>query len=71
MSDKTMSVFDTKLIVWIVSLVFCAGGGWMKLGFLGERVTKVEHKQDVLNIDIRTIIKNQATMCQALDVECK
>lgn len=66
-----MALLDTKMVIWLVSLVFCAGGGWMKLGYLGDRVTKLELKQDGLSDDIQIMIKNQSKMCQALKVDCK
>jgi hypothetical protein len=62
---------DSKMVIWLMSLVFMAGGGWMSLGSLGDRVTKLEDKQDVVSEDIRTMMKNQAAMCHALEVDCQ
>lgn len=62
---------DSKMVIWLISLVFMAGGGWMSLGSLGDRVTKLEDKQDAVGEDIRTMMKNQAKMCHALKVDCQ
>jgi len=43
----------------------------MSLGSLGDRVTKLEDKQDIVGGDIRTMMKNQAKMCHALKVDCQ
>jgi alpha-D-ribose 1-methylphosphonate 5-triphosphate diphosphatase PhnM len=63
--------FDTKMIIFGITTVFLAGGGWMSLGSLGDRVTKLEDKQDIVGGDIRTMMKNQAKMCHALKVDCQ
>lgn len=62
---------DSKMVIWLLSLVFMAGGGWMSLSSLGDRVTKLEDKQDAVGEDIQTMMKNQAKMCQALKVDCQ
>ena len=43
----------------------------MSLSSLGDRVTKLEDKQDAVGEDIQTMMKNQAKMCQALKVDCQ
>ena len=63
--------FDSKMIIFLVTTVFLAGGGWMSLGSLGDLVTKLEDKQDIVGEDIRTMMKNQAKMCHALEVDCQ
>ena len=69
--NEVKDFFDSKMIIFLVTTVFLAGGGWMSLGSLGDRVTKLEDKQDIVGEDIRTMMKNQAKMCHALEVDCQ
>ena len=64
------AILDTRMLLWLVTMVFLAGGAWHSLGSLADRVTKLEVTQGATGIDIRTIMSNQAAMCQALGVEC-
>jgi hypothetical protein len=63
--------WDSKMVIWIMSLIFFAGGGWFQVEALAQRVNKLEMKQDAVGEDIRTMMKNQAKMCQALEVSCQ
>ena len=62
---------DSKMIIWVVGMIFFAGGGWMSLSNLGDRVTKLEAGQDKVHDSLTTMVKNQARMCQALKVDCE
>lgn len=59
------------MIIWIVSVVFLAGGGWHSLATLGDRVSDLEDRQDELGHDIRSMMANQAAICQATGADCE
>jgi|TARA_R100000482_G_C4982995_1_gene84125 hypothetical protein len=65
-----MTKMDTKLIVWGLSVVFLAGGGWVSLNNVESRVDKLEVKQDAAAMDIRQIMTTQAAICVAVDADC-
>jgi hypothetical protein len=64
-------VLDTRMIIWIVSMIFFAGGGWHSLSSLGDRVSDLEDRQDMLSQDIRSMMANQAAICQATGADCE
>ena len=41
-----MKQFDTKLLIWIVGIVFLAGGGWWHLEAMSADVTKIQETLD-------------------------
>ena len=41
-----MKQIDTKLVVWIVTVVFIAGGGWWSLQAMGKDVSKIQTTLD-------------------------
>ena len=65
-----MKTIDAKLIAWGISIVFLAGGGWVSLLNMGDRVEKLEIKQDETAKDIRQIMTTQAAICVATDANC-
>jgi len=65
-----MKSIDIKLIAWGISIVFLAGGGWVSLLNIGDRVDKLEIKQDETAKDIRQIMTTQAAICVATDANC-
>jgi len=69
-ADSLPSWLDTKLFIWVVGMIFFAGGGWMSLDNLGLRVNKLEMSQDGVREDISIILQNQARMCQAMNINC-
>jgi len=69
-TDSLTSWLDTKLFIWIVGMIFFAGGGWMSLDNLGLRVIKLEMSQEGVRDDISIILQNQARMCQSMNINC-
>tara|TARA_R100001443_G_scaffold14484_2_gene24393 strand:+ start:900 stop:1103 length:204 start_codon:yes stop_codon:yes gene_type:complete len=63
-------VITSDMVVFIVTLVFLAGGGWMSLGNVEDRVEKLEVKQDETAKDIRQIMTTQAAICVATEANC-
>ena len=41
-----MKQMDTKLIIWLVSVVFLAGGGWWHLEAMSADVSKIQETLD-------------------------
>ena len=41
-----MKEMDTKLVIWICSVVFLAGGGWWHLEAMSSDVTKIQETLD-------------------------
>tara|TARA_R110002074_G_scaffold246581_1_gene418572 strand:+ start:368 stop:583 length:216 start_codon:yes stop_codon:yes gene_type:complete len=70
MSTDISSWLDTKLFIWVVGMIFFAGGGWMSLDNLGLRVIKLEMSQEGVREDISIILQNQARMCQSMNINC-
>ena len=62
---------DSKMLIWIVGMIFFAGGGWFSIDSLGNRVTRLEDGQDKVHQSMTIMMKNQARMCQALEVDCE
>jgi hypothetical protein len=71
MGDKMTSKVEPKLLAWGITVVFLAGGGWMSVTNLGERVTKLETKQDEVSKDIRNIMVTQSAICVATNAACQ
>ena len=65
------SLVNSDVVVFIVTVVFLAGGGWMSLGNVEDRVDKLETKQDETAKDIRLIMTNQAAICVAVSADCE
>jgi hypothetical protein len=62
---------DSKMLIWIVGMIFFAGGGWFSIDSLADRVTRLEDGQDKVHHSMTIMMKNQARMCQALEVDCE
>tara|TARA_R110002012_G_scaffold302689_1_gene504018 strand:+ start:73 stop:363 length:291 start_codon:yes stop_codon:yes gene_type:complete len=41
-----MKDIDTKLVIWLVTVVFLAGGGWWHLEAMSSDVTKIQDTLD-------------------------
>jgi hypothetical protein len=41
-----MKEIDTKLVIWLVTVVFLAGGGWWHLEAMSADVTKIQETLD-------------------------
>ena len=65
-----MNKLDSNVLVWLVTLVFLAGGGWMSLGSVEDRVNDLETQDGETAMDIRQIMTNQAAICVAVDADC-
>jgi hypothetical protein len=52
-------------------MIFFAGGGWFSIDSLADRVTRLEDGQDKVHHSMTIMMKNQARMCQALEVDCE
>ena len=65
-----MNTLDPKLIIWSLTIVFLAGGGWFSIDSMEGRVSKLEVKQDEASIDIRQIMVNQHSICTAVNADC-
>lgn len=61
---------SVETVGFVLSAVFLAGGGWWSLESMGDRVQKVEEKQEEFAKDIRQIITNQVAVCVAVDADC-
>ena len=62
--------FGIETVSFIVTAVFLAGGGWWSIESMGDRVLKVEEKQEEFAKDIRQIMTNQVAVCVAVDADC-
>jgi|TARA_R100000479_G_C6235018_1_gene146621 hypothetical protein len=61
---------SVETVSFVLSVVFLAGGGWYSLESMGDRVLKVEEKQEEFAKDIRQIMTNQVAVCVAVDADC-
>ena len=62
--------FGIEAVSFIVTAGFLAGGGGWSIESMGDRVLKVEEKQEEFAKDIRQIMTNQVAGCVAVDADC-
>jgi hypothetical protein len=46
MSTDTPSWLDTKLIIWVITIIFLAGGAWWSLSDVSADVAKIQETLD-------------------------
>ena len=70
-TKKAQALFDTRMLIWVVTMGCLAGGGCGTMDSRGQRVTKLEDKQDQVSNDLRAMMANQAAICQATGATCE